>query len=226
MVKSHDKRGCMKKFVSTKEAINLIKDGASIMIGGFLSCGAPDKLIDELVEQNKKNLTLICNDTSYPDVDKGKLITNRLAKKLIAAHIGTNPETGRQMQNKELDVELVPMGTLVEKIRAKGAGLGGVLTQTGLGTILEDHKETVEVDGKKFIFEKPLGADFALIYGTKADKYGNVSFYGTTRNFNTVMATAADTVIVQADEIVECLDPNEVVIPGLFIDYIVKREEN
>ncbi len=216
----------MKKFVSAKEAINLIKDGASIMIGGFLSCGAPDKLIDELVEQNKKNLTLICNDTSYPDVDKGKLITNRLAKKLIAAHIGTNPETGRQMQNKELDVELVPMGTLVEKIRAKGAGLGGVLTQTGLGTILEDHKETVEVDGKKFIFEKPLGADFALIYGTKADKYGNVSFYGTTRNFNTVMATAADTVIVQADEIVECLDPNEVVIPGLFIDYIVKREEN
>ena len=226
MVKSHDKRGCMKKFVSAKEAINLIKDGASIMIGGFLSCGTPDKLIDELVEQNKKNLTLICNDTSYPDVDKGKLITNRLAKKLIAAHIGTNPETGRQMQNKELDVELVPMGTLVEKIRAKGAGLGGVLTQTGLGTILEDHKETVEVDGKKFIFEKPLGADFALIYGTKADKYGNVSFYGTTRNFNTVMATAADTVIVQADEIVECLDPNEVVIPGLFIDYIVKREEN
>lgn len=216
----------MKKFVSAKEAINLIKDGASIMIGGFLSCGAPDKLIDELVEQNKKNLTLICNDTSYPDVDKGKLITNRLAKKLIAAHIGTNPETGRQMQNKELDVELVPMGTLVEKIRAKGAGLGGVLTQTGLGTILEDHKETVEVDGKKFIFEKPLGADFALIYGTKADKYGNVSFYGTTRNFNTVMATAADTVIVQTDEIVECLDPNEVVIPGLFIDYIVKREEN
>ena len=216
----------MKKFVSAKEAINLIKDGASIMIGGFLSCGAPDKLIDELVEQNKKNLTLICNDTSYPDVDKGKLITNRLAKKLIAAHIGTNPETGRQMQNKELDVELVPMGTLVEKIRAKGAGLGGVLTQTGLGTILENHKETVEVDGKKFIFEKPLGADFALIYGTKADKYGNVSFYGTTRNFNTVMATAADTVIVQADEIVECLDPNEVVIPGLFIDYIVKREEN
>lgn len=216
----------MKKFVSAKEAINLIKDGASIMIGGFLSCGTPDKLIDELVEQNKKNLTLICNDTSYPDVDKGKLITNRLAKKLIAAHIGTNPETGRQMQNKELDVELVPMGTLVEKIRAKGAGLGGVLTQTGLGTILEDHKETVEVDGKKFIFEKPLGADFALIYGTKADKYGNVSFYGTTRNFNTVMATAADTVIVQADEIVECLDPNEVVIPGLFIDYIVKREEN
>lgn len=216
----------MKKIVCAKDAINLIKDGASVMIGGFLSCGAPDKLIDELVVQGKKNLTMICNDTSYPNVDKGKIITNKLAKKVIAAHIGTNPETGRQMQSGETEVELVPMGTLVEKIRAKGAGLGGVLTQTGIGTILEDNKEIIEVEGKKFIFEKPLGADFALIYGTKADKFGNVSFYGTTRNFNTVMATAADVVIVQADEIVDCIDPNDVVIPGLFVDYIVKREED
>ena len=216
----------MKKIVCAKDAINLIKDGSSVMIGGFLSCGAPDKLIDELVVQGKKNLTMICNDTSYPNVDKGKIITNKLAKKVIAAHIGTNPETGRQMQSGETEVELVPMGTLVEKIRAKGAGLGGVLTQTGIGTILEDNKEIIEVEGKKFIFEKPLGADFALIYGTKADKYGNVSFYGTTRNFNTVMATAADVVIVQADEIVDCIDPNDVVIPGLFVDYIVKREKD
>ena len=215
----------MKKIVSAKDAISLIKDGASIMVGGFLSCGAPDKLIDELVRQGKKNLTMICNDTSYPNVDKGKVITNRLAKKVVAAHIGTNPETGRQMQSGETEVELVPMGTLVEKIRAKGAGLGGVLTQTGIGTILEDNKEILEVEGKRFIFEKPLGADFALIYGTKVDRYGNVAFFGTTRNFNTVMATAADTVIVQADEIVDCIDPNDVVIPGLFVDYIVKREE-
>lgn len=206
-------------------AIELIKDGASVMIGGFLSCGAPDKLIDELVRQGKKNLTMICNDTSYPNVDKGKMIANKLVKKLIAAHIGTNPDTGEQMRKGEIDVELIPMGTLVEKIRAKGAGLGGVLTQTGVGTILEQNKETIEIEGKKFIFEKPLGADFALIYGTKVDRFGNVAFYGTTRNFNTVMATAADTVIVQADEIVECLDPNDVVIPGLFVDYIVKREE-
>ena len=215
----------MKKIVSAKDAISLIKDGASIMVGGFLSCGAPDKLIDELVRQGKKNLTRICNDTSYTNVDKGKVITNRLAKKVVAAHIGTNPETGRQMQSGETEVELVPMGTLVEKIRAKGAGLGGVLTQTGIGTILEDNKEIIEVEGKRFIFEKPLGADFALIYGTKVDRYGNVAFFGTTRNFNTVMATAADTVIVQADEIVDCIDPNDVVIPGLFVDYIVKREE-
>lgn len=215
----------MKKVVCVHDAIELIKDGASVMIGGFLSCGAPDKLIDELVRQGKKNLMMICNDTSYPNVDKGKMIANKLVKKLIAAHIGTNPDTGEQMRKGEIDVELIPMGTLVEKIRAKGAGLGGVLTQTGVGTILEQNKETIEIEGKKFIFEKPLGADFALIYGTKVDRFGNVAFYGTTRNFNTVMATAADTVIVQADEIVECLDPNDVVIPGLFVDYIVKREE-
>ncbi len=216
----------MKSIVSAQKAISMIKDGSSVMIGGFLECGAPDMLIDELVKQNKKNLTMISNDTTYPDADKGRLIVNKQIKKLITSHIGTNPETGKQMHTGELDVELVPMGTLIEKIRAKGTGLGGVLTPTGVGTVLEENKETMNIDGKKFIFEKPLGADFALIYGTKVDKFGNVSFYGTTRNLNTVMATAADTVIVQADELVECLDPNEVVIPGLFVDYIVVKENN
>ena len=216
----------MKSIVSVQKAISMIKDGASVMIGGFLECGAPDMLIDELVKQNKKNLTMISNDTTYPDADKGRLIVNKQIKKLITSHIGTNPETGKQMHSGELDVELVPMGTLIEKIRAKGTGLGGVLTPTGVGTVLEENKKTMNIDGKKFIFEKPLGADFALIYGTKVDKFGNVSFYGTTRNLNTVMATAADTVIVQADKLVECLDPNEVVIPGLFVDYIVVKGNN
>ena len=215
----------MKNVVSAKEAVSLIKDGSTVMLGGFLSCGAPDELIDALVEQNTKELTLICNDTSFPQTDKGKLIVNKQAKKIITAHIGTNPESGRQMHDGELEVELVPMGTLIEKIRAHGAGLGGVLTPTGVGTDLEKHGKTVVIDDKKFIFEKPLGADFALIYGTKVDKFGNVSFYGTTRNLNTVMATAANTVIVQADELVDCLEPNEVVIPGLFIDYVVCGEE-
>jgi len=215
----------MKKIVSAREAVRLIQDGDSVMIGGFLSCGAPDKLVDALVEQKTSNLTMIVNDTTYPHADKGKLIVNKQVKKLITTHIGTNPESGKQMNAGELEVEIVPMGTFVERIRAKGAGLGGVLTPTGVGTILEENKQTMEVDGKKFLFEKPLGADFALIYGTKVDKFGNVSFYGTTRNFNTTMATAAETVIVQADEIVDCLDPNEVVIPGLFIDYIVLNEE-
>ena len=216
----------MKKIISAKEAANMIKDGSSIMVGGFLSCGTPDKIIDEPVKFNGSDLTMIYNDTSTPGNDGGKLIENRQVKKVIASHIGTNPETGRQMHDGEIEVELVPMGTLIEKIRAKGTGLGGVLTPTGVGTIIEEDKQTMTIDGKKYIFEKPLGADFALIYGTKVDRYGNVSFEGTTRNHNTIMATAAETVIVQADELVDCLDPNEVVIPGLFIDYVVAGEEN
>lgn len=216
----------MKKIISAKEAVNLIKEGSSVMIGGFLSCGTPDNLIDALVEQGTKNLTMISNDTSVPNTDRGKLVENKQLKKVITSHIGTNPETGKQLLAGELEVDLVPMGTLFEKIRSKGAGLGGVLTPTGVGTFIEENKETVEIDGKKFIFDKALGADFALIYGTKVDKYGNISYIGTTRNCNTVMATAADTVIVQADELVDALDPNEVIVPGLFIDYIVVREEN
>jgi len=219
------KRVIMKKIVTAEEAISLIKEGSTVMVGGFLSCGAPDELIDELVKQNTGQLTMISNDTSFPDANKGKLIVNKQVKKLITTHIGTNPESGRQMNAGEIDVEFVPMGTLVERIRAKGAGLGGILTQTGVGTIIEDNKQTMEIDGKKFIFDKPIGADFALIYGTKVDKYGNVAFHGTTRNFNTVMATAADTVIIQADEFVDCIDPNDVVIPGLFVDYIVLSGE-
>ncbi len=215
----------MARIVSIKDAVSLIKDGATVMIGGFLSCGAPDKLIDELVKQNAKNLTMISNDTSIPNKDKGKLIVNKQVKRLITSHIGTNPETGRQMEAGEIEVELTPMGSLMERIRAKGAGLGGVLTPTGVGTAIAEGKKVYELDNKKYLFEKPISADFALIYGTKADKYGNVSYFGTTRNCNTVMATAADTVIVQADEIVDCLDPNEVVIPGLFIDYIVDGQK-
>ncbi len=216
----------MKKVISAQEAAELIKDNSTIMIGGFLSCGTPDKIIDELIKQDIKNLTLICNDTSTPDADKGKLIKSGKVKKVITTHIGTNPITGEKMHKGELEVEFYPMGTLVEKIHAKGSGLGGVLTPTGIGTILEEGKQIVEIKGKKYMFEEPLGADFAIIYGTKVDKYGNVKFEGTTRNFNTSMATAAEIVIVQADEYVDNIDPNEVVIPGIFIDYIVKREGN
>lgn len=215
----------MKKLITAKEAAKLIKDNSTIMVGGFLSCGAPDKIIDAIVDEDIKNLTMICNDTSVPDKDKGKLIQSGIVKKVITTHIGTNPITGEKMHKGELDVEFYPMGTLVEKIHAKGSGLGGVLTPTGIGTILEDGKKIVEIKGKKYIFEEPLGADFAIVYGTKVDKFGNVKFEGTTRNFNTSMATAADVVIIQADELVDELDPNEIVIPGIFIDYIVKNEE-
>ena len=212
----------MKKIITAEEAGKLINDDASVMIGGFLQCGSPTKVIEELLTNGTKGLTLIANDTSFPHSDRGKLISQKRVKKAIVTHIGTNPETGKQFHDGELEVELVPMGTLIERIRAAGAGLGGVLTPTGVGTIVEKNKQTMEIDGKKFLLEKPLNADFAIIYGTKADKFGNVYLEGTTRNFNLVMATAAQTVIVEADEIVDdCLDPNMVNIPGIFVDYIV-----
>lgn len=212
----------VKKILSASEAGKLVKNNSSIMIGGFLRCGSPSKIIDELVKNKTDGLTLIANDTSVPESDRGRLIVSKLVKKAIVTHIGTNPETGRQMNAGELEVELVPMGTLVERIRAAGAGLGGFLTPTGLGTIVEKGKETINIDGKKYLLEKPLKADVAVIYASKADKFGNLFLEGTTRNFNTVMATAAQTVIAEPDEICdEPLDPSLVTIPGIFIDYIV-----
>ena len=212
----------MKRIISVSDAGKLIGNGASLMIGGFLKCGTPTKIIDELIENNIHDLTLIANDTSYPDSDRGKLISYKRIKKAIVAHVGTNPETGKQMHDGSLEVELVPMGTLVERIRAGGAGLGGVLTPTGIGTIVEKDKQIIEIEGKKYLYEKPLKADFAIIYGTKADKFGNVYLEGSTKNFNTVMATAAKTVIVEADKLIEgSLDPNMITIPGIFVDYII-----
>ncbi|MFI3241557.1 MAG: CoA transferase subunit A [Alphaproteobacteria bacterium] len=214
----------MKQIISAQSAAELIKDGSSIMIAGFLKCGTPTEVIDKILEQSTKDLTIICNDTSFADSDRGKLISNKRVKKAIVAHIGTNPETGRQMHDKELEVELVPMGTLVERIHAYGAGLGGVLTPTGVGTLVEEGKEIIERNGKKYLFEEPLGADFALIYGSKVDSFGNVFIHGTARNHNLNMATAAKTVIVEAEEYLDFpLDPDMVTIPNVFVDYIVKK---
>lgn len=213
----------MKKLVSIDFAASLIKNDSSLMIGGFLKCGSPKEIIEKLLENGTKDLTIIANDTSFPDFEKGKLILNKRVKKAIVSHIGTNPETGKQMNSGELQVELVPQGTLAERIRAAGAGLGGILTPTGVGTIVQEGKKLIEIDNKKYLLEKPLKADVALIYGTKVDSFGNVSFFGSTRNFNTIMATAGDIVIVEADEIVEgALEPNEIIIPGIFVDYVVK----
>ena len=192
------------------------------MIGGFLRCGSPKRVIDAMIERQTSGLTLIAKDTGVPDSDRGKLIVNKMVKKAIVTHIGTNPETGKQFNNAEIEVELVPMGTLVEKIRAAGAGLGGFLTPTGVGTIIETGKQTIELNGKKYLLETPLKADFAIVYATKVDRFGNAFLEGTTRNFNTVMATAADTVIIEADELSETpLDPNLITIAGIFADYIV-----
>ncbi|RKD25256.1 branched-chain amino acid dehydrogenase [Caminicella sporogenes] len=217
----------MNKLVSVKDAINHIKDGMTIMIGGFLGVGTPESLVDALIEKGVKDLTIICNDTAFPEVGIGKLIVKKMVKKVITSHIGTNPETGRQYNEKELEVELVPQGTLAERIRCMGAGLGGFLTPTGIGTIVEEGKEKITVEGRKYILELPLKADVALIKGEKIDKKGNIYYDKAARNFNPLMAMAADVVIAEAEEIVEIgeIDPNDVMTPGIFIDMIVKGDK-
>lgn len=216
----------MKKLISVSEAGKLITPNASVMIGGFLRCGSPYRVIEEIIKNKTGGLTLIANDTSFEEYDRGKLIANKLVKKAIVTHIGTNPETGRQLNAGEIEVELVPMGTLVERIRCGGAGLGGFLTPTGKGTLVEEGKQVVKSNGRKYLLETPLRADFAIIYATKADKFGNAFLDGTTRNFNTVMATAADVVILEPEEISDTpLDPAQITIPGIFVDYIVAQEK-
>ncbi|MGL5439980.1 MAG: CoA transferase subunit A [Filifactoraceae bacterium] len=214
------------KIVSLEEAISCIKDGMTIAVGGFLACGTPELLVDALVEKGVKNLTLICNDTGFPDKGVGKMVLRKQFKKMYVSHIGTNPETGRQLSEKETDVVLVPQGTLAEQIRAAGSGLGGFLTPTGLGTIIEEGKEKITVNGKEYILELPLKADIALILGAVVDKKGNIVYEKAQRNFNPLMAMAADTVIVQAEKIVEIgdIDPDNVMTPGIVVDFIVKGE--
>lgn len=213
----------MNKLITVEEAADMIHDGMSIMFGGFLGVRNPFKLVDAIIDKGVKDITLIANDTSFPEVGIGKLIVNKQVKKVIASHIGTNKETGNQMNAGEMEVELVPQGTLAERIRAAGAGLGGVLTPTGLGTVVAEGKDVVEVDGKQYLLEKPLKADVALIVGAKVDTKGNIRYKKSTRNFNPIMATAATLVIVEADEIVEAgeLDPDDIMTPGIFVDYIV-----
>ena len=216
----------MKKQVTLEEAVAQIKDGMTIMVGGFLAVGAPTQIVDALVEKGVKDLTLICNDTAFPDQSIGKLIVNRQVKKLYVSHIGTNPETSNQMNAGELDVEFCPQGTLSERIRAIGAGLGGVLTATGLGTIIAEGKEVITVDGKEYLLEKPLGADVAIIGASIADEAGNLIYKGTTQNFNPLMATAADIVIAEAEEVVATgtLAPETIHTSGVYVDYLYKKQ--
>ena len=213
----------MNKLISVQQAVDKIQDGMTVMVGGFLGAGAPDKILDALVEKGVKNLTLICNDTSFPDKGVGKMVVNKQFKKMIVSHVGTNPETGRQMNEGETEVDLVPQGTLAERIRCGGCGLGGFLTPTGIGTEVEDGKQKITIDSKEYLLELPLRADVALIKGNKVDKKGNVFYNKSSRNFNPIMAMAADTVIVETDEVVEIgeIDPNNVMSSAIFVDCIV-----
>jgi acetate CoA/acetoacetate CoA-transferase alpha subunit len=209
--------------ISIEGAAAMIPDGASLMIGGFMGVGTPERVLDELVRQHKTNLAVIANDTAVPGRGIGKLVTAGLLGKVIASHIGLNPETQQQMIAGKIAVDLVPQGTLIERIRAGGSGLGGILTPTGVGTVVEDGKRKIEVDGRSYLLETALRADFALVHAFLADYAGNLSYALTARNFNPVIALAADTVIVTADHVVPVgvIAPDHVVTPAAVVDYLV-----
>lgn len=203
-----------------------LHDGMSIMLGGFMGIGTPAKLVQQILDSGVKDLTLIGNDTAFIDTGVGPLIVNNRVKRLITSHIGTNPETGKKMIAGEIDVELVPQGTLAERIRAGGAGLGGILTPTGVGTVVEEGKQKIQIDGKEYLLELPLKADIAIIHAQKGDMNGNLAYELSARNFNPLVALAAKTVIAQVDNLLEVgqLPPDEVITPAALIDYIVCSE--
>ena len=211
--------------VSAEEAVAMIPTGASIMVGGFMGVGTPERLLDELVRQKKGGLSLICNDAGVPGKGVGKLFDATLVSRMIGTHIGLNPKAQQQMLGKQIAVDLIPQGTFVERIRAGGCGLGGVLTPTGVGTLVEEGKQKIEVNGKAFLLETALRADFALVHAFLADYFGNLAYALTARNFNPVMAMAADTVIVTAENIVPVgvIAPDHVVTPGPLVDYLVSN---
>ncbi len=216
----------MAKIIGLDDAVELVREGMTIMVGGFMACGGANTIVEAIAAKGTKNLTLIANDAAKPGQGIARLVENHQLTRLVASHVGLNPEVGKQMASGELDVELVPQGTLVERIRAGGYGLGGILTPTGIGTIVAEGKEIITVDGTPYLLERPLRADISLICGHTVDRSGNVWYKGTSRNFNQVMAFAADTVIAEADHLVEVGDiaPENVVTPNVLVDYIVEGQ--
>ena len=211
------------KAVSAEEAVAMIPNGATVMVGGFMGIGTPERLLEELVRQRKSGLVLICNDAAVPGKGIGKLIDAALVSRMTASHIGLNPKAQRQMMANQIAIELIPQGTLAERIRAGGCGLGGVLTPTGVGTTVSEGKRQIEIDGKQFLLETALRAEFALVHAFLADYSGNLAYALTARNFNPIMAMAADTVIVSADNIVPIgvIAPDHVVTPAPLVDYLI-----
>src|SRR5262252_22530 len=209
--------------ISLEQSVAMIPNGASLMIGGFMGVGTPERVVDEIIRQGKHELTVIANDTASPGVGIGKLVGAKALRKVIASHIGLNPETQKQMIAGGLEVDLVPQGTLIERIRAGGYGLGGVLTPTGVGTVVEEGKQRVEVDGKPYLVETALRADFALVHAFLADYLGNLYYALTARNFNPVIAMAGDVVMTDADNIVPVgvIAPDHVMTPAPLVDYLI-----
>lgn len=213
------------KTTTLQEAAALIPNGASVMVGGFMGVGTPEHLVDELVRQGKRDLTVIANDTAVPGLGIGKLISAGVVSRVIASHIGLNPETQKKMLSGEIQVDLVPQGTLIERIRAAGYGLGGVLTPTGVGTVVEEGKRKLDVDGKEYLLETALHADFAIVQAFLADYLGNLTYALTARNFNPIIAMAAATVIVEAEHVVPVgmIAPDHVMTPAPIVDYLIAR---
>ncbi|HOE54926.1 MAG TPA: 3-oxoacid CoA-transferase subunit A [Candidatus Cloacimonas acidaminovorans] len=218
----------MVQIISAAEAAAMIKPGNRLAIGGFLAVGAPEKIIDAMVENGNKDLHIIVIASDWEDRGVGKLVVNKMVKSAQVSHMGTNKTIQAQMNAGEIDIELVPQGTLMERVRAFGAGLGGILTPTGLGTIVAEGKQIITVEGKDYLLETAIPSDFALIKAHKADKLGNLTYRKTARNSNPIMAMAGKITIAEVDEIVEIgeLDPEEVITPGVFVNYLVLAKEN
>lgn len=216
------------KLITLQNALDFFRDGMTIMVGGFMGVGTPPRLVEALLDSGVRDLTLIANDTAFVDTGIGPLIVNGRVSKVIASHIGTNPETGRRMIANEMEVQLVPQGTLIEQIRCGGAGLGGFLTPTGVGTVVEEGKQTLSLDGRTWLLERPLRADLALIRAHRADPLGNLTYQLSARNFNPLIALAADMTLVEPDEMVATGDllPDQIVTPGAVINHIVIPQES
>ncbi len=217
----------MNKLIPLNKAMEMVQDSSTLMINGFMAVKSPETLIDGLVKKGVQDLTIIANDAAIPGLGIGKLLSSGQIKKITASHIGLNPEAGKRMHNGTLEVELIPQGTLAERIRCGGAGLGGVLTPTGIGTAVEEGKQKIVVNDQEYLLEIPLRAEIALIKGSVVDKIGNVYFKGTTKNFSLVMAMACDIVIVEAETLVETgeLDPDLIMVPSLFVDHIILEDK-
>jgi 3-oxoacid CoA-transferase A subunit len=215
-----------KVVVGAAEAVARIPDGATIMMGGFGLCGIPENLIAALRSRGTRDLTVISNNAGVDEFGIGLLLRARQIRKMIATYVGENKEFERQFLTRELDVELVPQGTFAERIRAGGAGIAGFLTPTGYGTLAAEGKETRIIDGKPYVLEAPLRADFAFIKAWKGDRAGNLVYRRTARNFNPVMATAARVTIAEVEHLVEpgAIDPDHVVTPGIFVKHIFQGE--
>ncbi len=215
----------MSKLIKGEQVKDLFTDGQTVMVGGFLEVGSPDRLIELLLESGAEDITLITNDTGFAEGTVGSLISQERVKKAICCHIGTNEDSGKQYNSGELEVELIPQGTLIERIRAAGAGLGGVLTPVGVGTEAAAGRRLIEVEGEEYILAKPLSADIALVKGCKADEKGNLIHRKAARNYNPIVATAGNTVVAEAEEIVSVgeIDPDDVMTPGIFVDHLLQN---